>query len=369
MGSPLGPLLADVFLGKIESSKISAIITKCILYKRYVDDIFCVVDERLNPQEILSTVNSAHNNLNFTCELENNSEIPFLDVKITRLADGAHQREVHRKPTWNDQYIHFDSFVPRQQKLNLIHCLVRRAKDICTPDTIENELAFVKQIFLKNGYPEQLVQKTINSVKDRTKQIRVTKKPTYISLPFKGDSVAKIISRRLTKGVEETYYAAKLFIHFSSTRLGTSQLKDKLPCSTTSFCVYSFKCSCGTSYIGRTTRRLSERVREHHPVWLSNGQTRKTNYSAILNHLIEFNHSVDIKSSFRIVFRIPNHKSRPVKCRLLAISEAICIRLCNPELCSQKHFVRTLTLPWPSIKSTGLSKLKSTPPQSMLPIC
>ena len=31
--------------------------------------------------------------------------------------------------------------------------------------------------------------------------------------------------------------------------------------------VYSFTCSCGTSYIGRTTRRLSDRVREYHPVW------------------------------------------------------------------------------------------------------
>ena len=171
----------------------------------------------------------------------------------------------------------------------------------------------------------------MNSVKDAAKQIRVTEKPTYISLPFKGDSVAKLISRRLTKRVEGTYNAAKLFMHFNSTCLGTSQLKDKLHCSTTSFCVYSFKCSCGTSYIGRTTRRLSDRVREHHPVWLSNGQTRKTNYSAILNHLIEFNPSAHIKSSFCIVLRIPNLKSRPVKSRLLAISEAVCIRLCNPE--------------------------------------
>ena len=140
--------------------------------------------------------------------------------------------------------------------------------------------------------------------------------------------------------------------------LGTSQLKDKLPCSTISFCVYSFKCSCGTSYIGRTTRRLSHRV------WLSKGQTKKPNYIAILNQLIGFIHTVDIKSSFHIIFCTANHKSRPVKCRLLAILWVICIRLCNPEL-----LVWTLKLPWPSIESTGLSKLKSTPPQSMLPIC
>ena len=93
---------------------------------------------------------------------------------------------------------------------------------------------------MQNGYPENLVNKTINSMRDKAKATTVEKKGAYITLPFKGDSVAQLITRRLTKGIEETYKAAKLFIHFSSTYLGTSQLKDKIPCFTTSFCVYSF---------------------------------------------------------------------------------------------------------------------------------
>ena len=304
-------------------------------------------------------VNSVHSNLQFTCETENNGEISFLDVKITRLSNGCHQREIFRKSTSTNQYIHFDSFVPRHLKQNLIRCLVSRARAICTPDRIQNELLIIKQIFMQNGYPENLVDKTINSMRDKAKPTTVEKKGAYIALPFKGDSVAQLITRRLTKGIEETYKAAKLFIHFSSTCLGTSQLKDKIPCFTTSFCVYSFTCSCGTSYIGRTTRRLSDRVREHHPVWLSKGQVRNTCTSAILNHLIESNHNVDIKKSFNIVYRIPYHKPKLTKFRLLAISEAISIRLCDPELCSQKQFVRTLNLPWPSVESTELYKLNS----------
>ena len=139
----------------------------------------------------------------------------------------------------------------------------------------------------------------------------------------------------IIKEIEETYKAAKLFLQFSSIYLGTSQLKDKIPCCTTSFCVYSFTSFCGTSYIGRTTRRLSDRVREHHPFRLSKGQVRNTYTSAILNHLIESNHNVDIKRSFNIVYRIPYHIPKLTKFRLLAISEAISIRLCDPELCSQ----------------------------------
>ena len=98
----------------------------------------------------------------------------------------------------------------------------------------------------------------------------------------------------LTKGIEETCKADKLFIHFSSTYLGTSQLKNEIPCFITSFCDYSSTCSCETSYIGRTIRRLCDKVCEHHPVWLSKGQVRTTYTKAILNHLIESNHNVDI---------------------------------------------------------------------------
>ena len=90
---------------------------------------------------------------------------------------------------------------------------------------------------MQSGYPEKLVDKTINSMRDKAKPITVEKKGAYIALPFKGDSVAQLITRRLTKRIEETYKAVKLFIHFSSTCLGTLQLKDKIPCFTTSFCV------------------------------------------------------------------------------------------------------------------------------------
>ena len=89
-------------------------------------------------------------------------------------------------------------------------------------------------------------------------------------------------------------------------------------------------------------------------VCLSDGQVRTTYTSAILNHLIEFNYNVNIKKSFNIVYYIPYHKLRLTKCCLLA--EAISIRLCDPDLCSQKPFTRTLNLP---VESNELYKLNS----------
>ncbi|KAA3677536.1 uncharacterized protein DEA37_0006102, partial [Paragonimus westermani] len=56
-------------------------------------------------------------------------------------------------------------------------------------------------------------------------------------------------------------------------------------------------------YIGRTTRRLSERIREHQPVWLTRGSTRPCS-SAVATHLIESNHLINQTESFRPIYRI-----------------------------------------------------------------
>ena len=116
LGSPLGPLLADVFLGKIESTKLNGFIDKCTIYKRYVDDIFCVNKKQVTTDEVPNVVNSVHSNLQLTCEAENNGKIWFLDMEITMLRNGCHQTEIFRKSTSINQYIHFGSFVPRHQK-------------------------------------------------------------------------------------------------------------------------------------------------------------------------------------------------------------------------------------------------------------
>ena len=66
-----------------------------------------------------------------------------------------------------------------------------------------------KTNLMQNGYPENLVGKTINFVRDIAKTTTVEKEAEYSTLPFKGDPVAQLITRRLTKGIEKTYKAAR----------------------------------------------------------------------------------------------------------------------------------------------------------------
>ena len=131
MSSPLGPLLADIFLATVENDSLQSTINDLTQYHRYVDDIFCIADDNLDLDVLLNQFNLAHPSMNFTLEKEVNNQLDFLDVRLTRRTNGSLQRSVCRKKTWNGQYTNFNSFVPIKQKQNLVRCLTYRARNIC----------------------------------------------------------------------------------------------------------------------------------------------------------------------------------------------------------------------------------------------
>ena len=48
-----------------------------------------------------------------------------------------------------------------KRKVNLIRALCHRAHRICSPELLLNEINQIKLILNKNGYPQELVNKTI----------------------------------------------------------------------------------------------------------------------------------------------------------------------------------------------------------------
>ena len=176
----------------------------------------------------------------------------------------------------------------------------------------------------------------------------VEKKPIFIQLPFKGDATAEHINRRLYKSLSTTFPAATLRSWFTTYPMLNLSLKDKLPVHDQSMLVYSFSCCCAAEYIGRTTRKLSKRIKEHHPAWIGSGVTKAIN-SAIISHLVETDHRIDTATAFKVLYKVPGNIPKAVRKQILATAESIAIRLRKPILCVQKSFVRSLQLPWPSI--------------------
>ena len=59
------------------------------VYKRYVDDIFCIVDDENVSSLFLEYLNKQHRNIKFTSGLEKMEIYLFLDVNIDKKNEGG----------------------------------------------------------------------------------------------------------------------------------------------------------------------------------------------------------------------------------------------------------------------------------------
>ena len=86
MGSPLGQILANIFLSHHEEKwlKKCPIEFKPSFYRRYVDDIFVLFESSESANSFRKYVPSKHQNINFTVEQDNFGSLSFLDFKICR---------------------------------------------------------------------------------------------------------------------------------------------------------------------------------------------------------------------------------------------------------------------------------------------
>ena len=122
MGSPLGPALANIFVGYYEE-KLFSQTQKPPTYFRYVDDTFAIFNHKAEADEFLTKLNCLHPSLKFTFEKEKGKCLPFLDVYIKRTDVGL-ETSVYWKPTFTRQYLRWESFSPLKCKISLISTLV-----------------------------------------------------------------------------------------------------------------------------------------------------------------------------------------------------------------------------------------------------
>ena len=123
MGSPLGPALANLFMGSYEQKWLESDHGRLVkFYRRYVDDIFCLFENEHQAQTFLDILNIQHPNLKFTIEREHMKQLPFLDVLNTR--SDRLTTSVYRKSTFTGLLQNYNSFVPFTYKKGLIKTLI-----------------------------------------------------------------------------------------------------------------------------------------------------------------------------------------------------------------------------------------------------
>ena len=350
MGSPLGPILANIFVGHCEN-KIEAQ-NWPDFYNRFVDDTFSIFDSVQKSRDFFELLNNLHPALKFTVEGEVNHELPFMDVAVKRENEGL-TRTVYRKPTFTGQYMRWESFAPTQQKIGLIRSLTSRALKICSKEKLQAEICTLKQIFTDNGYPTDVVdrvvfktcelQKMCHDVAATTSE-EVSMRTVVLRLPWIGHKSTEC-HKEIERVITRSFNLAKPRIVFTTRKAFTVGGKDVLPIFSQSNVIYDFTCRCGRAYVGRTTQRLGDRAKQHIPDKLlqtpalrSAKQPCKAD-SGITKHLKQSNSCIEptLRDNFKIIAKGRNEDH-------LEVLEAIFIRRNKPDLCLQKEHTRTLAL-------------------------
>ena len=354
MGSPLGPALANIFVGFHESRLFDNTV-KPGVYFRYVDDTFVIFSSELDCDCFHGKLNLLHPALNFTVEKEQNNSLSFLDVLVEKEGTGF-LTSVYRKPTFTGQYIRWNSFSPKSRKISLIKTLVHRALMICSKTKLGSELDRVKQLLIENGYPDDVL---ISCIKQKLANFAAEKPcgpekcPVYLKLPWIGN-VSSRFENQINKAITSCFYAVKPRVVYNTKVMLPSAKKDSVPTTQKSCVVYEFSCRCEARYVGRTTQRLADRIKQHIPTSIrkknttireqpprmcKNSNSKMKSDSAIGQHLIKNPECAKTYSddNFRIIGQARSSFH-------LSVLESVYIKTQNPVLCKQKEFIFSLGL-------------------------
>ena len=205
MGSPISPLLAEIFMALMEYlifSSNNVIKSHVFYWTGYVDDIFCLwTGTERNLSNFLTFLNSFNIKIQFTMETEENGQLNFLDINI-KIHSNLIKFNIYRKPTTTDTVIHFNSQQSWQIKLSPFHSPIHRLTNFPLNNNDYNtELNIIKQIAKNNGYNESLIDD--NMVKNKQRKMlrktffNVLRKPANYKFINYIPNVSNKISNRL----------------------------------------------------------------------------------------------------------------------------------------------------------------------------
>ena len=160
MGSPISPIIANLFMEDLETRALSTTPHPPSLWKRYVDDTLTII-KRDHKDTFLDHLNSIDANIKFTSEdPKEDGSISFLDILIIPEENGKLNTTVYRKPTHTDMYLHWDSHHNIPSKYSVIGTLYHRANTICsTTQYLHDEEKHLNQALKKCKYPSWAINR------------------------------------------------------------------------------------------------------------------------------------------------------------------------------------------------------------------
>ena len=120
-----------------------------------------------------------------------------------------------------------------------------RALNIYSESKIEDELRVIRELFLNNGYPREVINDNINLTvtrfRNKNKIFGPSKCPVYFRLPWIGPANQSFVDQ-IASSVSRCFNAVKVRSIFTTKAAFNSTHKDVLPIFNQSLLIYKFKC-------------------------------------------------------------------------------------------------------------------------------
>jgi hypothetical protein len=349
MGSPLSPLLAEIFMIWFERKAINSSPEKPKLWLRYVDDTFVIWphgNESLS--SFLNHLNNVHPNIHFTMEVETNNSLPFLDVLVMKKEDGTLGHKVFRKTTQTNRYLNANSHHHPSQINSVANTLITRSKRITDSENLNEELHNIKTTLLANGYNIHTINKHIRTSSSNITNDSTNNENTFkniIKLPYiRGttEKIGRLLKQQNIRPIFTPHRKISTYLrNFKNIEPLSSQGIYEIPCH-----------NCEKVYIGKTNRKISARVAEHE-VDVRNKKTTST----LAVHVMTEGHRINF-SGTRSVASIQHETPRVYR-------EAIEIER-RPHSMNTRDDAKRLPQTWKNIiqQTTVTPLMPTTTPQS-----
>ena len=132
MGSPIGPIIANLYIDAFEKQAINTATHPPSVWKRFVDDTFMVI-KKAQKDSFIEDIKSIDEKIQFTMEdCRHDGSMPFLNTLVTPRSVGSLSTTLYKKPHHTDLYLQWNNHHILAAKYSVINTLHHRATAVCS---------------------------------------------------------------------------------------------------------------------------------------------------------------------------------------------------------------------------------------------
>lgn len=306
MGNPFSPTAADLIMDMLLDEVVERLDFELPLLRKYVDDLVLAVPaDRV--EYVLFTFNSYDSNLQFTCEMERDRRLPYLDMVLVRQEDQTIKTEWYAKPMASGRFLDFFSYHPLHIKMNMVANFVRRVRLFSTNLSEQQVKDIIDRQLQVNHYPESLRHRLMNRMNERPPALNAEPETTATEKLYRPLLWVDKLTCRLKKSLKVDFPNVALATRNENTiNKMFTKTKDPIPPNMRTNVIYKVPCgNCEKCYVGYTTQYLKARISKHQSDVnkldeLLNVDEHNTEINQLKERTALINHSIEEQHRFTL---------------------------------------------------------------------